>query len=153
MALDPDLVRVDLLRCKRLIYVSYPEGSRERADFLYAAKLSELNYLSKLVPPEIVNMVFDEYARLRKDELKNIGLTLWIGLLVLMLMFNMHKLYPLVWVWKFWYASIAGVLLETIRHIWHMVLNWKKVQPFKLEYTELGQKIKKLTDELKGLVQ
>jgi hypothetical protein len=151
--LDGDLVRVDLLKVKRLIYLSYGENSKERQDFLYASKLSELNYLSKLVPPEIVDMVFDEYARLRKDELKNIGLTLGIGLLVLMLMFNMHKLYPLVWVWKFWYAGIAGALLETVRHIGHMILDWRKVQLFREEYAELGKKIKKLTDELKGFVQ
>jgi hypothetical protein len=151
--LDSDLVRVDLLKVKRLIYLSYPEGSRERADFLYAAKLSELNYLSKIVPPEIVNMVFDEYAKLRKGELLSIGLSIGIGLSVAMFMFGMHKTFPLTWVWKFWYAGIAGGLLETVRHIGHMILDWRKVQPFREEYAELSKKIRKLTNELKGLIQ
>lgn len=151
--LDSDLVRVDLLKVKRLIYLSYPEGSQERQDFLYASKLSELNYLSKLVPPEIVDMVFDEYARLRKEELISIGLSIGIGICVSMFMFGMHKTFPLTWVWKFWYAGIAGALLETVRHIGHMILDWRKVQPFREEYDELGKKIKKLTDELKDLIQ
>jgi len=151
--LDPDLVRIDLLRCKRLIYLSYPEGSQERKDFLYASKLSELKYLSKMVPPEIVDMVFDEYAKLRKNELLSIGLSIIAGVSVSVLMLGMHKIFPLVWVWKFWYAGIAGVFLEIIRHSWHMILDWRKVQPFREEYAELGKKIKKLTEELKGLVQ
>jgi hypothetical protein len=151
--IDSDLVRVDLLRCKRLIYTSYPENSQERTDFLYASKLSELNYLSKVVPPEIVNFIFDEYEKLRRSELKNIGLSIWVGLCVAMIMFVMYKEFPLVRFWQFWYAGIAGGLLEAGRHVWQMILDYQKVKPFRNEYGELSKKIKKLTDELKGFVQ
>jgi hypothetical protein len=153
MALDGDLVRIDLLKAKRLIYLSYPEGSRERQDFLYASKLSELNYLTKIVPPEIVNFVFDEYTRLRKNELRNIGLSIGMGLSTALFMFLMHKIYPLTWLWKFWYCGIVGGILETVRHMIHMILDWRKVQPFREEYAELSKKILKLTKELKGLIQ
>ena len=153
MSLDPDLVRIDLLRTKRLLYLQYAEGSQEQKDFLYASKLSELNYLSKLAPPEIVNFIDEEYARLRKDELKNIGLSIGIGLCSAMFMYGMHQEFPLTWVWKFWYAGIAGTLFETVRHIYHMILDWRKVQPFKVEYSELSKKIEKLTNELKDIIK
>ena len=54
MALDPDLVRIDLLRVKRKLFLQYQEGSKERQDFVVASKLSELGYLSKLADPATV---------------------------------------------------------------------------------------------------
>lgn len=118
--LDGDLIRVDLLKIKRLLYLSYAEGSQAQKDFLYASKLSELGYLKRLAPPEIVNFIYEEYARLRKDELKNIGLSIGIGLCAAMFMYGMHKEFPLTWIWKFWYAGIAGAFLEIGRHIGHI---------------------------------
>jgi hypothetical protein len=153
MSLDSDLVRVDLLKAKRLIYLSYPEGSQERKDFLYASKLSELNYLTKLVPPDVADFVFGEYAKLRKFELISIGFSIILGVGISIAMFGMHRSFPHAFLWKFWYGGLSGGLLDASRHIWHMVRDWRKVQPFKVEYETLSKKIEKLTKELKGLIQ
>lgn len=151
MPLDPDNVRVDLLRIKRKLYISYPEGSKERQDFLLASKLSELTYLQKLVSPDIVEEVFREYDRQVRLELFNILTSFMFGLIFSVMLFGFHQLYPTSsWLSLFPLPCGMGIGFASL-HVWHLIDQKKKFMPFQQEYETLRKKILKLTEELKGL--
>jgi hypothetical protein len=153
MALDPDSVRVDLLRIKRKLYLSFPEGSKERTDFMVASKLSELGYLTKLADPETVAIVYAEYDRTKKFELLNIGFWFGIGLLFSVMLHAYHQLHPQsVWLSFYYFPVIWGVFASGV-HISHIVESWRKFQPFKKEFEVLTRRIDKLTQELKDLTK
>lgn len=151
MNLDPDLIRVDLLKVKRKLFLSFPPGSQEQKDFLVAGKLSELGYLSKLVPEDMAEMVLQEYNQVVKTEVINIVLVLASGALLSTSLFIFHQAYPKnVWLYlfslPFWVA-----LGDAIRHVGHLITQYRAIKPFKEEYKLLQQRIKKLTDDLKGM--
>lgn len=150
MPFDPDLVRVDLLRIKRKLYISYPEGSKERQDFLIASKLAELTYLQKLVEPDTIVMVFEEYAKQLKNEVINFILCLGLGLSFTFLMLGFHQLHPTSFFLMFWRMPAFTGIGFALSHVVHAIDNWKAFQPFKKEYATLRDKIEKLTQDLKG---
>lgn len=149
--LDSDLVRVDLLRLKRKLYNSYPEGSVERKTFLLASKISEIGYLSHVVPPDVVKFVFDEYHYKMKmellDILLNFGLTISIGFL----MRSLHNLYGKNIILSFWYFPLSLFFFNGLRHVWNVFSTWRSMRDFKNEYTIINDKIKKLSEEVKKI--
>lgn len=150
MPFDPDLVRVDLLRIKRKLYISYPEGSKERQDFLLASKIAELGYLQKLLDPATVQMVFDEYHRQLKNEVINCGLCLIIGLCFTFMLLGYHQLHPAVRWLAFWrLPGFIGVGFA-LSHVNHAIDNWRQFKPFKAEYNVLRNKIEKIVNELRA---
>jgi len=150
MPIDPQSVRVDLLKIKRKLYISYPEGSKERQDFIYASKLSELSYLQKLMDPEVVEVVFEEYEHRVKTELLNILISLALGGSFSSLMFGFHLLHPTnIWLSLYLIPGLVGVAI-CINHIKHLIDNWRGFQPFRKEYKTLSARIDKLLNELKG---
>jgi len=149
MALDPDLVRIDLLRCKRLLFLSFPEGSKEREDFIVASKLSELGYLSRLVPEETAAMVYAEYNKRIKDELIYIISCLGIGLCLSLALFGFHQLRPnILWLKGFSFPFGFGAYFAGT-HVFHMIDQWRKMKPFRKEHKELQIRIEKLKNEIK----
>lgn len=151
MAIDPDLVRIDLLRCKRQLYLMYPEGSKERSDFLATSKLSEINYLSNLVPKEVSALVFQEYRRTIKFEILDIVVYFAIGVAISSSLYFCHLFLPKnLWL-HFWSVPFCLSIFESLRHIWYIVNQWKKMKPFRLEYKELQVRINKLRGELKDI--
>lgn len=153
MSLDNDLVRVDLLRCKRLIYLQYPEGSQEQKDFLYASKLSELGYLKRLVPEETAVLVYEEYNHRLKFELLVGALCFGLGIFFSYIMFLCHQAHPNI-IWLKWFSFPFGFGMYFVgKHIYHMVIEWRKMKPFKIEHKQLLQRIEKLTNELKDIIK
>jgi hypothetical protein len=153
MALDPDQVRVDLLRIKRKLYLSYPEGSKERQSFLIASKLSELAYLQGLITPATTDEIFAEYGRQMKIELLNIGMCLGFGLCLTMMLLGFHQLHPgsiLLSLYQFPFIIGLGWALF---HVFHMVEHWQKFQPFKEECDILQERINKLISEIKEITK
>ena len=149
MAFDPDLVRVDLMRIKRKIYISYPEGSKERQDFLLASKLTELTYLQKLLDPDIVDLAFEEYDKQLKNELINFGLCIGLGLCFTFMFLAYHQLHPTNLCLKFWCTpAVVGVLWAST-HVRHIIDNWRQFKPFRREYNVLRRKIEKLGNEIR----
>jgi hypothetical protein len=151
--LDPDLIRVDLLRIKRKLYVSYPEGSKERKEFMIAAKMSELTYLQHLVPQETVNLVFEEYFRSLEGEILRFALELLLGSCLSVMFLALHQLHPANAWFKFWAIPGISGLFSGCTHIYHMIVGWKSIQPFKAEYKILQGKIEKIIKELKELTK
>jgi hypothetical protein len=151
MALDPDSVRVDLLKIKRKLFLSYPEGSRERQDFLIASKLSELNYLSKLVPHDVVDLVFEEYHKILKEEITAVAVYLILGTSVSMAMAIFRLAYPQISWLHLWGLGFVFGFLAILSHVWRMIDQWRKIQPFKKDYKELQKRIDKLADEIKDI--
>lgn len=151
MPINPDQVRVDLLRIKRKLYISYPEGSKERREFLLATKLSELKYLQKLITPDIIDMVFDEYKKQQKSEAFNISLSFLSGACLSVMMFGYHQLYPHnVWLTLYPLPLLLGAF-NGVNHIIHAVGHWKTLQPFKAEYEKMSKKVEKLLKEIQDL--
>ncbi len=151
MPLNPDQVRVDLLRIKRKLYISYPEGSKERRDFLLATKLSELNYLQKLVAPDLIDMVFDEYKRQQRAEAINIVTSFLSGACLTVMLFGYHQLYPNnAWLTMYPFPAIFGFFYGAT-HVIHAVKHWQSIQPFKQEYEKLSGKIAKLLKEIQDI--
>jgi hypothetical protein len=150
MPIDPESIRVDLLKMKRKLYISYPEGSQERQDYLYASKLSELTHLQKLVDPQVVDLVFAEYEHRVKTELLNIMLGLGLGACFSVMFFGFHQLHPTNFFLSFYFVpGLVGLYLSAT-HVLHLVDNYKNFQPFKREFEILNAKIDKLLIELKG---
>lgn len=153
MAVDPDQVRVDLLRVKRKIYISYPEGSQERKEFMIAAKMSELSYLQNLAAPDMMEILREEYDKALKAELYNIGMALGFGASLGVMLFGFHQLYPNNVLLGFWYLPIAVGFALATTHVYHIVDNWRRLQPFKQNYQYFQDKIAKLLKEIKGLAK
>lgn len=151
MPIDPDHVRVDLLKVKRKLFISYPEGSKERQVFITTAKVSELAYLQKLMPQETVDFVLEEYEEQRKSEFKGIALCLGVGLSASIMLFTFHQVYPdSLWFSTFYVPSLFGAMLAAT-HVMHLIDGNRRMKPFKAEYDSIKAKIKRITDELKGL--
>ncbi len=153
MAFDPENVRVDLLRIKRKLYISYPEGSKERQDFLFASKLSELGYLQKLLDPATVEAAFEEYRyRLRSEIYSMLG-SLVIGFLLSLMLLGFHQSHPTnVWLGLYKLPFLFGIGFGS-SHIAHLINHYRDFQPFKVEYENLKIKIEKLVEEIKGLAK
>ena len=150
--LDGDLVRVDLLRIKRLLFTSYPEGSKAQRDFLTASKISELGYLSRLVPPDIADLVFEEYRKVIKCELIEFAACLGVGFCLSLVLFSFHQAHPNI-VWLKWFSFPFGFgAYFAGKHAWHMIIEWRKIQPFKKEHKELKKRMDKLSKEIKDSI-
>jgi|SRR6185295_3817402 len=153
MPLNPDQVRVDIMRIKRKLYISYPEGSKERRDFLLATKLVELNQLQKLIAPDLIDMVFYEYKKQQKAEAINITMSFLSGACLSIMMFGYHQLYPQnFWLSMFPVPAIIGVFYGCT-HVIHAVEHWKSLQPFKNEYERLAKKVEKILKEIQDLTK
>ncbi len=153
MPLNPDQIRVDLLRIKRKLYISYPEGSKERREFLLASKLSELNYLQKLIAPDLIDTVFDEYDKQQKAEAINIATSLLSGACLTIMLYGYHQLHPQnVWLTLYPFPAIMGTFYG-VTHIIHAVEHWKSMQPFKKEYEKLRKKVEKILKEIQDLAK
>jgi|SRR5665213_348128 hypothetical protein len=153
MTFDPDNVRVDLLKVKRKIYISYPEGSKEREDFLFASKLSELGYLTKLVDPVLVSDVYADYNDRLTSEVFTIVSCLGVGLGISIAMLGFHQSHPhSEWLSLYILPFLFGVGFAGT-HVSHLVKNWKDFQPFRKECETLRKRIEKLTKEIKGLAK
>jgi len=145
--LDADLVRVDLVKIKRKLFLSYPKGSVEREHFLLSSKLSELSYLTKLIPKEEAEIVFAEYKKALKIELfciisiNLLGLVIGAMLGVFSLVY--HKGPFILWVFSPILVGLACSVPGMIR----MRNLWRDIQPFKKEYNSIQEKIRKITDE------
>ena len=153
MSIDPEQVRVDLLRIKRKLYISYPEGSPERKEFMLAAKMSELSYLQNLVTPDMVDIVFEEYIKVLKSEVTQIALGLGFGLCFSVMFYGFHTINPASFWFKLWWLPFILGLSTSSTHFYHVILNWRRLQPFKQEYSLIQNKIEKLLKEIKGLTQ
>jgi hypothetical protein len=151
MPLNPDQVRVDILRIKRKLYISYPEGSKERQEFLLSSKLSELKHLQTLIAPDVMDVVFDEYHRQQRGELMNIGICLFGGLTLSIMLLGFHQLHPNnLWLKQFYIPMIAGLGYATT-HIFHSMKHFQLMQPVKNEYKKIQSKIDKLLKEISEL--
>lgn len=151
MPTDPDQVRVDLLRVKRKLYISYPEGSKERTDFMLAAKMSELSYLQHLVTPDMVDIVFEEYLKVLKGELLSIFISLCVGGSFSVMCLGFHQLHQDSFLLSLWPIPLVVGLTNAGRHVSHMVTNWRKLQPFKKDYAMLQGRISNVLSEIRKL--
>lgn len=151
MPLNPDQVRVDLLRIKRKLYISYPEGSKERREFLLASKMSELSYLQKLIAPDLVDLVFEEYAKQQKAEAINVVTSFLSGACIAVMLFGYHQLYPhSFWLKLYPLPAFVG-LFYGFTHVMHSFNYWKSLQPFKKEYERLSAKVAKILKEIQDI--
>jgi len=147
--MDPDLIRCDLLKIKRMLYLSYKDGSPEQLEFLKASKLSELGYLSRLVPEETITLVYEEYNYRIKEELIYIGFCLVMGFGTSLSLFGFHQAHPNI-VWLSFYKWPFGFgFYFSLKHIYHMIQEWRKIQPFRKEHSELLKRMAKLKNEIK----
>jgi hypothetical protein len=153
MSTDPDRVRIDLLVCKRKLYISYPEGSAQRQEFLFASKLTELTYLQKLVNPDIVNAVFGEYHKRLRLEVLNIVISIVFGFCLSVTLFGYHQAHLAITWLSFYKLPFFFGMFSAGTHTYHLIKHWQQFQPFKDEYATLKVKIEKLINEIKGLAK
>lgn len=151
MSPDPDLIRCDLLKIKRKIFLSFPEGSVERQNFILSSKLSELDYLSGLIPSSTSNSVFAEYEKSLVSELKYIFWGLGCGLCLSFILFLLHRLYPDNMFLIFFSVPFCMSALFSISPFLCMIDQWRKMKPFKKELHELQNRILKLSKEIRDI--
>lgn len=147
---DPDYVRIDLLKAKRKLYISYPEGSKERTDFLIASKKAELKHLQTLITPDMAELVYEEYIKQLKSELVNFTVCLLLGICFSLTLLVFHQSHPVNIFFLFWRVPSLIYGLIAANHLRHAIKDWNSIQPFREEYRLLQVKIDKLTGELKG---
>ncbi len=141
MPIDPDQIRVDLLLIKRKIYTSYPEGSKERQDFLIASKRAELKYLQALVTPEMIELIYEEYVHKFKLETLNFFACGTLGLSFSIMFLALHRLHPATLFLNLWFFPVVVGLLFAGWHVYHIYQNWQRFQPFRADYLILKSKI------------
>lgn len=151
--LDGDKVRVDLLRVKRKLYISHPEGSKERADFLVASQRAELAYLKELYTPEMITLVYDEYTKQQKSEIINFVLCLTIGLCLSLMLLGFHQSHPTNWLLSLYKMPFLFGFVWALTHLYHSIEHYRTLKPFKDECLSIQNKIDKITDGLKGFGQ
>jgi hypothetical protein len=151
MSVDPDLVRVDLLLVKRKLYNSYSPGSLERKNFLMASKLGEIGYLSKIIPPDVVNVVFDEYHYKLKNGVIDMSLSFSIGIVLGIVLDGYHIFFSKSVLLRFWYIPSIILFVVGARHFWNLVSYWWGMRDFKKEYKVIKDQIRKLSDEVKRI--
>jgi len=153
MPLNPDQVRVDLLRIKRKLFISYPEGSKERREFLLATKLIELNHLQKMIAPDLVDMILDEYKKQQKAEAINITMSFLTGACLSVMLFGYHQLYPQnVWLSLYPVPLLSGFFYG-MTHVVHAIEHYNALKPFKLEYEKISAKLQKILKEIQDLTK
>jgi hypothetical protein len=151
MPLNPDQVRVDLLRIKRKLYLSYPEGSKERQDFLLGTKLAELTYLQGMIVPSAVDPILGEYARKQAVEYMDALFYLFAGVFSSAILLACRHFDPRnVW-YRFWYLPIILWTAHANRPISRLIVNWRRLQPFKRECAKISKKVQKLMKEIHDL--
>lgn len=148
MPIDPDQVRVDLLKVKRKIFISFPEGSKERNEFMLASKLYELKHLAI---SDTFGMVLEEYVKGAKSELLTIMMNLCIGVCISAFFFGLHEAHQNNSWYKFWYIPVVVGIIHASRHVYHLVINWQKLKPFKKDHLVLQEKMKNLLAEIRKL--
>lgn len=151
MAIEPDRIRVDLMKLKRKIFLSYPYGSRERKDFLLKNKLNEISFLSKMIPEESATVVFDAYKAALRLELLNIFIALCGGGCFAMMMVGFYAAYPKQTWLSCWYAPLIMGLCFAGSHVKHIIDQWQGIKPFQKEYEKIQEQIKKLRKDTKNL--
>lgn len=150
MPLDSDLIRVDLLLVKRKIYLSL-STYKERQDFLMSSKLSEIGYLSSLVSPDVVSLVFDEHNKIMREEFLDIFVCALLEISFFVLFYIMHMVSSK----HFWsYILLIPffiIFVESFRHILHIKEECEKIKPFKQGFNLLQERIDKLSNEIKDM--
>ena len=64
-----------------------------------------------------------------------------------------HQLHPAVIWFSGWYMpGVIGICFASA-HIYHLIVNWQRIKPFKKEYEMLQHKIEKILEDLKGLTK
>ena len=147
--IDPDSVRVDLLRVKRKIYEMYPEGSEERKSFVILSKLSEMGYLMNLVPPKEIARITDQYKAELRSELKSVfykfmwggGISIWF--------FIAHLDFPNSLLFCFWWVGLVVAFIDSLRNGFSALKIAKKMNPFFNEYKVVQNRIQEITKDLK----
>lgn len=148
MPLNPDQIRVDIMRIKRKLYISYPEGSKERQEFLLASKLSELSYLQKMIAPDIVDLVFDEYKKQQRAEVINTTMCILSGSCLSTMLYGFHQLHPQnFWLSFYLVPGFVGFYYAML-HVGHAISHWKSLKPFKAEYEKISKKVERLMKEI-----
>lgn len=71
---DKENVRVDLLKFRRKAFMSYPEGSNERRNFLKTILQNELRLTEKEVPLELINYIIEGDNVAIHDTIKDVAL-------------------------------------------------------------------------------
>lgn len=144
--LDPDLIRVDVLRVKRKIYLSLPENRKK--DFLVASKLSELSYLQKIIPKDMADHMFDEYYKELKYQLINIFISLISGISISIFLWCWNKIFPHIALKYIWVLGLIIGFIVACKHAYFIYLDWQKIKPFREDYQNLQNRIGKLWEEM-----
>lgn len=153
MGTDPDRIRVDLIRAKRQVYISYPEGSPERKEFMLASKMNELRYLQKLAPHDMMDLMLEEYMAVVKLEALQIFTSLALGASLGLTLLGYHTLHPSSFLLSLWPIPIGLGIGFASQHIYHLVQNWRRLKPFKDDFLHIQSKITKLLNEIKNLAK
>jgi hypothetical protein len=150
MSVDSDLVRVDLLKVKNLIYESYPAGSVERKNFLLSSKMTELNYLSNAFPAEAFDLLYKEYNKVLIREYVSTFLWILIAGCYIMLIHSLENL-TLIHSKLFYVPGIIFCLIQIGFHVVDLIKNNKQFTPIKEQYEEVKNTIEKLMQEMKQI--
>lgn len=151
MRLDPDLVRVDLLKVKRKLYLSLADNPVEQKNFLLSTKKSELSYFKQQMPPELTEHVFQEHEKMLKKEYYHIGFNIMLAFVGLALSILLYKGFNHLWILYMGLMPFMYGLCSAYFHMQHVSDAITKIQPFIKEYNTVTGHIKRLTNELKQI--
>lgn len=150
--MEPDQIRVDLLKVRRKMYLSYPENSQERKNFLLLSKLSELGYLSGIAPEKLANSMFEKYDIAMNRMGVQITLSLFFGIIFSWLFVITSFMFPNVLFLKFaWIIPAYLGLTFSLDPIYKVCRFYKAMKPFRDAYLKLKKRVNLLHEETQKL--
>lgn len=149
MSDDKDNVRVDLLKFRRKAYLSYPEGSIERKNFLKTVLETELRLTEQDIPRELINFIVDGNREAFKKTMKQFFI--WFGWAVVnsgiyAWMFSDHKLFSFVFLF-----TGVGCMTVAFQHLYEYWAYRKSVKTVKQYSQEMQQYMNRISNDIKRL--
>ena len=146
---DKDNVRVDLLKFRRKAYLSYPENSPERKNFLKTILKNELMLTESEVPASLINFAIEGKGVVFWNAVqKSIP---WFGIAVLcnilfFILTHYHKTFAF-----FFLMFGAGCIGMTINYIYDYVLYYQNTKAAQKYLNDMNKYMNKISNEIKKL--
>jgi len=146
--IDKDLIRVDLLKFRQKVYLSYPKGSPQRKQFLKTILQTELQLSKKEIPSDLLDFVAGGKKTVLWNSLKYLAVWFSCFLISCISFFLFYQYSPLASLFLFTGGFFLFLCSEPIKEYWKYHKRVKEIQKYS---NDMKLYMAKLTNEIKRL--